>query len=269
MNLKFSIINIDKPRGPTSFSVTKFVKDSLELSKTSHLGTLDPQVTGVLPVALGRACKLNDYFMHHDKEYVGIMRLHEDVNNERLEEIIKKFIGKIIQLPPVRSRVKRAERVREVKKVEIIERDGKDVLFLTGVQAGTYIRKLIHDVGEEIGGAHMLELRRTKASIFDEEDSYDLYEFEKAVDEYKKGHEEKLKKMLIPAEEAIKKVMPFVRVKEQSVKQLLTGKPLMKKDVEELPKEELFSVFCEDKFIAVMRKSEEGDIVARPEFVYN
>ena len=136
--LKFSIINIDKPSGPTSFSVSQFVKNALRLNKTSHLGTLDPQVTGVLPVALSRACRLNEYLMHRDKTYVGIMRLHkDDIPNETLQTEIKKFIGKIKQLPPVRSRVKRAVREREVKMLEVLEIDGKDILFITEVQAGT------------------------------------------------------------------------------------------------------------------------------------
>ena len=55
--LKFSIVNIDKPSGPTSFQTDEFIKRALGLKKTSHFGTLDPKVTGVLPVALNRACK--------------------------------------------------------------------------------------------------------------------------------------------------------------------------------------------------------------------
>src|SRR3989344_2801342 len=103
--LKFSIINLDKPSGPTSFSVSDFIRKSLNLNKTSHFGTLDPQVTGVLPVALSRACRLNEYFMHKDKTYIGIMRLHKETDLKVLNEIVKKFIGKITQLPPVRSSV--------------------------------------------------------------------------------------------------------------------------------------------------------------------
>ena len=119
--LNFSIINIDKPSGPTSFQVSQFVKHALNLSKTSHLGTLDPQVTGVLPVALSRACRLNEYLMHRDKTYVGIMRLHKEISKEKLEKEINSFIGKIMQLPPVKSRVKRQLREREVKTFKILE----------------------------------------------------------------------------------------------------------------------------------------------------
>lgn len=261
--LNFSLINIDKPSGPTSFQVSQFVKRALKLSKTSHMGTLDPQVTGVLPITLGRACKLSEYFMHHDKEYVGIMRLHEDISLEKLKEEMKPFLGMITQLPPVRSRVKRAERQREIKTFEILEKDGKDVLFVTEVEAGTYIRKLIHDLGEKIGGAHMLELRRTKASIFDESTAITLYEFEKAIEN------NTLHKHLVPAEDAIKKVLPVVELKEKNLKHILTGKPLFAEDVLSKPEDEVFAAFIGERFIGVYKKTNENDIVARAEFVYN
>lgn len=86
--LEFGIINIDKSSGPTSFSVSEFVCKKLKLRKTSHFGTLDPKVTGVLPVALNRACKLTGYFLGEDKEYVGVMRLHEDVPIDNIKKTI-------------------------------------------------------------------------------------------------------------------------------------------------------------------------------------
>ena len=140
--LSFGIINIDKPSGPTSFSISDYVRNALKLNKTSHFGTLDPQVSGVLPIALGRACRLNEFFMHRNKTYVGIMRLHSEVKKDELQKVINKFIGKINQMPPVKSRVKRALREREVFSFNILEIEGKDVLFETEVQAGTYIRKI-------------------------------------------------------------------------------------------------------------------------------
>ncbi len=268
--LKFSIINIDKPTGPTSFSISDFVRKSFNLSKTSHFGTLDPQVTGVLPIALGRACRLNEYFIHKDKTYIGIMRLHKEISQKELEKVIKNFIGKIIQTPPVKSRVARKPREREVKTFKILEIENKDVLFETHVQAGTYIRKLCDDIGKEIGGAHMLELRRIQASIFPESQSINLYQFEEAVEEYKKGSEGKLRNILIPAEFCILKIMPKIEIKGSSLKPILTGKPLMKSDInEKLPDEEIFAVFQKNDFVAIMKKTEEKDIIARPEFVLN
>ena len=77
--LEFSIINIDKSSGPTSFNISDFVRKKLQVRKTSHLGTLDPKVTGVLPIAINRACKLSGYFLGEDKEYIGIAQFHKEI----------------------------------------------------------------------------------------------------------------------------------------------------------------------------------------------
>ncbi len=268
--LNFSLINIDKPQGPTSFQISQYIMHVLNLNKTSHMGTLDPQVTGVLPITLGRACKLSEYFMHKDKEYVGIMRVHSNISISSVKEEASKFLGKVVQLPPVRSRVKREKRIREVKELKILEKKDKDLLFSSNVQAGTYIRKLIHDLGEKIGGAHMLELRRTKASIFTEENSLNLYEFDKLVAELNKGNEAPIRKVLIPAEDAIKKVLPSVELSERNLRQILTGKPLIKSDfLNDEDLEEKFAAFIKDRFVGVYKKVKEGEILARAEFVFN
>jgi len=168
--LEFGILVIDKPAGMTSFDVSDAVRKILKLRKTSHFGTLDPMVTGVLPIALNRAVKLTGFFLGEDKEYTGTMRMHEDVSLEKIKEAInEKFTGKIMQMPPVKSRVKRQEREREIKNFELLEKDGKEIKFRTEVQGGTYIRKLVHDLGEYMGiGAHMISLRRIRAGIFDD-----------------------------------------------------------------------------------------------------
>lgn len=271
--LNFGLINIDKPSGPTSFTVSEFVKKKLNLKKTSHMGTLDPKVTGVLPITLGRACRLSNYFIKHDKSYTGILHTHKKQEIKKLQKIIsKKFIGKIKQIPPVKSAVKRAERIREVYFFDLIESsdDGKSFLFNCKVEGGTYIRKICSDLGEIINGAHMLELRRTSAGIFEENKIYNLYELEEAISEYKNGDGRKLSKMIVPAETAIKKVLPHIQVKQSAIKQLLTGKPLFKKDViGKLPKEGDFAVFCKTRFIEIARKVKENIIVAKPVFVFN
>ncbi len=273
--LEFSIINIDKPSGPTSFSVDLIIKEALNLSKTSHFGTLDPMVTGVLPVALSRACRLMPYFIGKTKTYIGIMRIHEEITEKRLNEEIKKFIGKIIQLPPVKSRVKREERQREIYRFEILEinENKKDILFLAEVQAGTYIRKLISDLGEKINGAHMLELRRIQASIFNENESHTIYEFLEAVEKYKKsGNEKPLRKMLIPGE-IISEVLPVIQIKKQYITKLYHGSPLFKEYIDnpekakELKTEEKIAVFNEDKFIGTFKIIKSNNILAQPEFI--
>jgi H/ACA ribonucleoprotein complex subunit 4 len=275
--LEFSIINIDKPSGPTSFSVSDYVRKRLRelgVRKTSHFGTLDPKVTGVLPIALNRACKLTGFFLGHDKTYVGIMHVNNERSIKELQAIIdEKFIGKIKQLPPRKSRVKREEREREIIEFKILEKNENDFLFKTKVQGGTYIRKLCSDLGEneKLGGAHMLELRRTQAGIFSEDKSVNLYDFDKAIEEYKSGKSENLKRILNPAEEAIKEILPFVQVKEEVVKKLLTGKPIFLQDLEDnqtVPKEQ-FAIFYKSQFIEIAKPHKEGDIIAKSEFVFN
>ncbi len=274
--LEFGIINIDKPSGPTSFWTSQYVKRALKLNKTSHLGTLDPMVTGVLPVALGRACRLNEYLMHRDKTYVGIMQVHKEISKEILEKEILSFVGKIMQLPPVKSRVKRELREREVKTFKILEIDGKDVLFESQVQAGTYIRKLCSDLGEKIGGAHMLELRRTQAGLFSETDktypSINLYEFDKAIAEYSKGNENLLRKIIVPGE-IVSQLIPIIQIKKDVVKKALTGSPIFESFIEEkfpkLEENEKVCVFTGDRFIGCYKFIGKGDLVAKPEFVLN
>ena len=237
--LEFGIINIDKPSGPTSFNVSDFIRKKSKpfgVRKTSHFGTLDPKVTGVLPIALNRACKLTGYFIGKDKEYVGVMRTHKEVSLKEVEKAIKeKFLGKIIQMPPVKSRVARVLREREIKKFQLLEKNNKDILFCTRVQGGTYIRKLISDLGDHMKiGMHMLELRRTKACIFEEEDknypSVNLFDFEKAISEYEKGNEEPLRKIIIPAE-IVSELYPVIEVKEGCLVRLFTGKPILYSDL--------------------------------------
>ncbi len=147
--LKFGLINFDKPAGPTSYSVSEFVKRQLKLKKTSHMGTLDPKVTGVLPITLGRACKLAGYFIRHDKSYVGILETHKDCDIKELQKLIdENFTGKILQTPPHRAAVAQRERERTVYFWNLLEagEDKRSFLFEYKVEGGTYIRKLCSDL---------------------------------------------------------------------------------------------------------------------------
>ena len=268
--IEFSIINIDKPSGMTSFEVAETVKKIFGARKTGHFGTLDPKVTGVLPVAINRACKLTNFFMKKDKVYIGKMYLHSEIDEKKLKEEMKKFVGRIMQKPPVKSRVKRELRERKVSRFEVIKKYGRKVEFIADVEAGTYIRKLISDLGENIGGAHMIELRRIKAGIFEEKASFRLEKIKQAFELWKeKKDESELRSILIPAE-IISEIIPVVSIKKNSLKQILTGKPLMNEDVKgKLPDSDLFCVFSEDRFIEVARKVDEKEIIGRSEFVLN
>jgi len=286
--LNFGIINIDKSAGPTSFSVSEFVKRKLKLKKTSHMGTLDPKVTGVLPITLGRACKLASWIISHDKKYVGILETHKECDITQLQDIIDKhFVGAIQQTPPHRSAVKRQSRSRTVYIWKLLEarEDNRSFLFEAMVEGGTYIRKLCSDLGELIGGGHMGELRRTGAGIFSEYQEtiaaklVQLDEFEEAVNEMRDGNEDKIREIVIPAETVIKKILPVVRVDKSALKSLWVGRPLLlsnvcqNKDftlkVKKIETGDTFAAFCEDAFVGIYQKSNEESIFARPEFVYN
>lgn len=201
--INYGIVNINKPKGPTSHQVSDFVQKILNINKSGHSGTLDPAVTGVLPVALGRATRIVQTLLTAGKEYIAIMHLHKEVEEEKLRDTIKKhFIGKIEQMPPIKSSVKRQLRTRTVYYLDILEIDGKDVLFKVGTEAGTYIRKLIHDTGQKLKvGAHMAKLRRTKAGPFDESTLFTLHELTDAYYFYKEEDNEKfIRKVIQPLE---------------------------------------------------------------------
>jgi len=173
------IVFIDKPIGITSHKVAEIVKKILKAKKAGHTGTLDPNVSGLLIVLIGKATRLASLF-NIEKTYVGIGKLHKDVSIIELRKIIKEnFIGKIKQLPPKRSSVKREWREREIYEFKILEKQGRYFLFKVRCEAGTYIRKLIHDLGGFIGGAHMLELRRIAIGKFNENLAIKINELEK------------------------------------------------------------------------------------------
>ena len=222
-HLNLGIVNLDKPSGPTSHQVVSYVKEIFNLSKAGHSGTLDPHVTGVLPTALEKATKVLYALLPAGKEYVGVMHVHKDVPEERLRTTVGKFVGDILQRPPVRSAVKRRLRVRRVYNLDILEIDGKDVLFRTNVQAGTYIRKLCSDIGARIGGAHMAGLRRTRAGPFLEKDSCTLQDLADAYALWKEeGREDLLRKIVLPVEAAVPHLKK-VWVKDGAVNAICNG----------------------------------------------
>jgi len=180
-----------------------------------------------------------------------------------------------MQLPPKKSRVKRQEREREIKDFEIIEGEGNNILFRVACQGGTYVRKLVYDLGKSLGiGAHMLELRRIRAGIFREKDkkypSVNLYDFEKAVEEYEKGNEKTLRNILISGE-IITELYPVVQIKKEFENKILRGCPIYSEHLEKKKDEKITSRFCafsKEKFLGIYHVVKENGIFARPEFVF-
>lgn len=197
----FGFLNINKPSGITSHKVISILRKITGIKQIGHAGTLDPLASGVLPVAIGKATRLIDY-LSDDKEYVAGMYLgkksdtfdiqgkveqicSEKVDLDRIEEILSKFKGVIMQVPPAFSAVhyngKRLYELarkgnipndipkREVNiyKNEIVDFDyDKQILKLKiACSKGTYIRTIINDIGEALGvGAVMFELTRVKSA---------------------------------------------------------------------------------------------------------
>ena len=251
--IDFGTLNIDKPKGPTSHQVSAYVQQILEIKKSGHSGTLDPQVTGVLPVALGRGTKVIQAMISAGKEYVCIMHLHKDVDEKQIREVFSKFTTKITQMPPVKSAVKREWREREVYYMNILEVKGKDVLFVVGCQAGTYIRKLCHDMGRDLKvGAHMAELRRSKAGPFDEtRNLITLHDLKDAFAVYKEeGKDTLLRKLILPVERGVDN-LPKVWILDSTVNSLSHGTDLAIPGISKLEE------FEKEEMVAVMTLKEE------------
>jgi len=221
--INYGVVNIDKPSGPTSHQVSAYVQKILDISKSGHSGTLDPGVTGVLPIATGRATRVVQTLLKAGKEYVGLMHIHKEIPEHEIYQVCNEFVGKIMQMPPLKSAVKRRLRERQIYYFEVIEIDGQDVLFKVGCEAGTYIRKLIHDLGKKLGcGAHMAELRRTKAGPFDESTLVTLQDLTDAFYYYENGNEKYLRYCIQPIENAVRH-LPKIYVLDSAVDSLCHG----------------------------------------------
>jgi H/ACA ribonucleoprotein complex subunit 4 len=224
--LAAGLINLDKPVGPTSHQVTAWVRDVLGVEKIGHGGTLDPKVSGVLPIATGKATKATDLVLRSDKEYVCMMTLHRDKEEAAVRRVLATFLGDIYQVPPVRAAVKRQVRVRNVHSIKVLEMVGRDVLFKVNCDAGTYIRTLCVDVGEALGvGAHMEDLRRTRSGSMLERDSVTLQDLTDAVVYWKRGDETTLRGMVKPFE-VLLEPLPKIVLKDSAIDAVCHGADL-------------------------------------------
>ncbi len=225
--LSFGFVIVDKPKGPTSHQVSAWIRDILHVEKTGHAGTLDPKVTGVLPVAINRATKIINILHLAPKEYVGVMHIHKDTEEKRVKEVMKEFVGEIYQIPPLRSAVARKLRKRKVYALEFLEMNSRNVLFRARVESGTYIRSLCTDIGDALcSGAHMEDLRRTATGHFSEKDAHTLQDILDAYIFWKEeGEERYLREVLRPGEELLS-FLPKIVVKDSAVDALAHGAPL-------------------------------------------
>jgi tRNA pseudouridine55 synthase len=248
------IVVIDKPAGITSYDVVRKLKRVLPGVKIGYLGTLDPLATGVLPLLLGEGTKLAPFLETGHKVYDAALHLGVvtdtqdregqvlqsvdvaacDLSPQKIEEVIQRFRGRIMQLPPMYSALKQKgeplyklarrgeEAERALREVEIYElqvtRIDPPALHLhIECSKGTYIRTVAHDIGGELGcGAHLAALRRTRSGPFSLEDALPLEDIEVLL---KAG---KLKDRMIPLAQAMG-FLPVVKVGEADALQISHG----------------------------------------------
>jgi tRNA pseudouridine55 synthase len=226
------IINVYKEKGYTSHDVVAKMRGILRMKKIGHTGTLDPDAEGVLPVCVGKATKLVDLITDKDKTYKAVCKLgittdtqdmtgkvlkiaEVDINLTELEKVIGSYIGEYLQLPPMFSAIKvggkklyelarlgkeidRERRLVSIRNISLTDYNPIEQEFTVVVECGkgTYIRTLLHDIGETLGcGAAMKSLLRTAVGTFGAEEALKLSEIEALV------REDKLQPHIVTIEE--------------------------------------------------------------------
>ncbi len=204
------ILIVDKKEGILSFDVIRDVRKKYNEKKVGHIGTLDPLASGILPILIGKATKLSDYLMQHDKEYISKIKLGmststgdregkitdtctipKNLNEEEISKVLNKFLGVTYQVPPMYSALKvNGKKLYEIARSggEIERRPRKIEIFNIGLlnydsieneieykvtcSKGTYIRVLSEDIAKKMNTCgYMSYLRRTRVGNFKIEDS--------------------------------------------------------------------------------------------------
>ena len=273
------LFNIYKEAGLTSFDVVSKIRKITNTKSVGHSGTLDPNATGVLVVAVGRATKVIEYMENDDKIYNAELKLgietdtediwgdvlkendlkDYDLSFEKISEVIKSFIGKQIQVPPMYSALKvngkkLYELAREGKEIERkgreieifdiynIKMEEDKISFTVHCSKGTYIRTLCKDIGERIGcGATMSKLERIKAGSFSSSTSVKLEDIKESPEKY-----------IINLESVLEK-FPIIELDEKEEKQYINGIKL-KKDGK---KDGLYRVYIGGKLYGICTISNE------------
>jgi len=281
--LEKSLLVIDKKDGRTSHDEVAILRKKIseilkkKKIKVGHSGTLDPKVTGVLVVGLGKATRVLEYILLSEKKYIAEFLFHQEISENIFLENMKKFVGKIRQLPPRKSAVKREVREREVYEMKVLDFDkekNRKAEILCSVERGTYIRKLAHDLGEEIGvQISMGDLRRIQAGVYSLENS-NFIQTEKFLQKLERFFSPfgwvfywDIKKYFYSLEdffvcldkvEKIKKI----EVKKEAVKYILSGNSVRWKNLEDrknVVDSEKFSLWYKGRVLAVGEKIFENE----------
>lgn len=286
------IVLLNKACGLSSNAALQQVKKLYEANKAGHTGSLDPLATGVLPLCLGEATKVSQFLLDSDKRYQTKIKLGErtdsgdkagtiiqsvadfSVSEADIEKELAAFRGEIEQLPPMHSALKvegvplykmarkGIEIEREKRKVTVYEISllniAEDVIELEiACSKGTYIRTIADDLGQALGcGANIIELKRTQAGVFREEDCKDI----EALTELKmQGGLEFIDDQLIPMDQAIAE-LPEVNLPSLTASHLKNGQAVI---VRHLPKEGLVRLYEEEQFIGIGCIDDDGKVAPR------
>ena len=222
--LRCSFLIIDKPRGPSSHEVAAWARKILGVEKSGHSGTLDPKVSGVLLVGIGKATKLLPFLATKDKKYMCVMGTKKPQTDEQYKAMFAKYTGTITQTPPKESAVAKKPRKRKVYYIKPIQMRPTQALFEVHCEAGTYIRVLVSDFGRLCGGAEMLELRRIAVGNVYEGSAHKLQEISDAIWAARRGEESALMRYLIPPQEALS--LRKVVLHDSAVEAVCAGAPL-------------------------------------------
>ncbi|GGN93530.1 RNA-guided pseudouridylation complex pseudouridine synthase subunit Cbf5 [Haloarcula pellucida] len=223
--LSFGVVNLDKPPGPSAHQVAAWVRDATGQDRVAHGGTLDPKVTGCLPILLGDAARAARVFDEAIKEYVAVLELHDRAPAD-FGTVVAEFEGDIYQKPPRKSAVKRQLRTRRIHDLDVLEREDRRALLRVRCASGTYIRKLCHDIGLALGtGAHMGDLRRTATGTFDDADLVTMHDLVDALAVAEAGETPPLREVVQPAERALV-ALPAVTIAPSAARAVADGAPV-------------------------------------------
>lgn len=291
------VICLDKPEGISSFFAVKKVSRLLDTKKAGHTGTLDPMATGVLVIMLGSCTRFIDFLPESEKSYTARVMLgkntdtldvtgdileEKDVNvtEDELKKTAEKFLGDILQVPPMYSalrkdgvrlydlarqgvEVEREPRKVQIKELKIYDFDGSSFSMDVTCSAGTYIRSLAFDIGESLGtGACLTSLRRTAANGFSIDKSLTLEEIEKHLEN------EDIEKYILPIENALKSY-EAVTVSEAQGKRFRNGGEL---DLNRIHKDfcnSLYRIFAPDGSFLGLGEADTENNSLKPKRVFS
>ncbi len=253
MDFDKGIIIVDKPPGPTSHEVSAWVKKILKCKRTGHAGTLDPMVTGVLPIALGKSTRLLGFITKARKTYVGVLKFNKNIDEDKIKQLFKLFEGPIIQFPPKKCAIKRVHRTRTIESLKVLEVQGQRVLFRADVQAGTYIRSITRDVSYMFNFCILEELRRISVGDINEDQAVTLQELVDAYWAYENKQDSSLlNKIIKPIENYIK--LPKLYIDDNAVNSILNGAPLFRPGIveyDDFDKGNLVAIYSSHDFLGV------------------